>query len=316
MDRAKEYFEHIQRLMHDRQIPELPEELADDPLFVQIHNELKEMREVMLAFSAGNFAPPIASRGFISGCLKSLQAKVRHLFWQLQMIENGDFSQEVRFMGEFSTAFNNMVSKLRWSLMELQKKENALRESESRFKVLASQDYVTGIYNRRSFIELSEYRLTKAAGESVPCCLAMMDIDHFKAFNDTYGHLAGDAVLRHVVKIMEGSLRKDDFMGRYGGEEFVFFFYNIEEKTGAEVVDRLRKKLAETQVHLDAGPVSVYASFGVVGCDMENSKDDKEYVQKRINDADRALYAAKKAGRNRVMLYTPAMTDIMDSPDL
>nr|AGS53813.1 diguanylate cyclase (GGDEF domain) with PAS/PAC sensor [uncultured bacterium contig00054] len=229
------------------------------------------------------------------------------------MVEKGDFSQEVHFLGELSAAFNNMIYKLRKSLTELQEKERHLTESEARFKFLASRDSLTGIYNRRSFTELAEVSLTNALGMASRCCLAMMDIDHFKKFNDTYGHHVGDEALRHVVKVIESGLRKNDFMGRYGGEEFTLFFFDTDEKTGFSVVERLRQKLADKPLALENGePVSIYASFGVVESSMEDPQDE-EYVQKLINDADAALYAAKRTGRNRVIVYN---REFKDAPPL
>ena len=307
MDRTQEYLEHIYKLLRDIKVPELSEEFAEDPLLAQIHGELKAIREIMIAFSSGDFSPTITARGVIPGCLKALQANLRHLIWQVKLVEKGDFSQEIKFMGEFSHAFNNMLRKLRIRLSELQEHEKNLKESEARFKFLANHDPLTGVYNRRSFIELAGVELSNAASLSVPCCLAMMDIDHFKLFNDTYGHLAGDEALRHAVKTIEVTLRKNDFMGRYGGEEFILFFYDTDEETGFRVVERLRKNLPEKPVFLKNGPVSIYASFGVVASSMEDPKD-KDYVQTLISDADTALYAAKKAGRNRVILYKSSQT--------
>jgi len=307
MDRTQEYLEHIRKLLRDVKVPELQDELAEDPLLVQIHDELRAIREIMLAFSSGDFSPVITTRGVIPGCLKALQANLRHLIWQVQLVEKGDFSQEIKFMGEFSHAFNNMLRKLRIRLFELQEHEKNLKESEARFKFLANHDPLTGVYNRRSFIELAGVELSNAASLSIPCCMAMMDIDHFKQFNDTYGHLAGDEALRHAVRTIEVTLRKNDFMGRYGGEEFILFFYDTDEETGFRVVERLRKNLPEKPVFLKSGPVSIYASFGVVASSMEDPKD-KDYVQALISDADTALYAAKKAGRNRVILYKSSQT--------
>jgi len=302
MDKNNEYLEHINKLLRDKSIPELDPKLAENPLMLQIHEDLKSIREVVYAFSSGDFSSSIISRGIVPGCLKSLQAHLRHLIWQVQMIEKGDLSQKVNFMGDFSIAFNNMVNKLRHSLAELKENEKNLKENESRLKFLANHDPLTGIYNRRSFMELAAAELSIAAKNSIPCCLAMMDIDHFKNFNDTYGHLAGDEALRHAVKTIEITLRKNDFMGRYGGEEFILFFYDTDEDTGFRVVERLRKSLPEKPVFLKNGPVSIYASFGLVGNRMADSSS-KNYVQDLIDAADNALYAAKKAGRNRVILY-------------
>lgn len=96
-------------------------------------------------------------------------------------------------------------------------------------------------------------------------------------------------------------------MGRYGGEEFILFFYDTDEETGFRVVERLRKSLPEKPVPLKDGPVSIYASFGLVGSAMADPRGEG-YVQELINAADTALYTAKKTGRNKVVLYNPNQT--------
>jgi diguanylate cyclase (GGDEF)-like protein len=323
MDKAQAYLEHIQKLLRDSKTPEPEGELADDPLLRQIHDEIKAIRDITYAFSEGDFTSEINTRGFIPGSLKSLQSHLRHLIWQVQMVEEGDFSQEVHFMGEFSGAFNSMVRRLHLSLTRLQENEEnlidlnnklrkeveqieLLKESEARFRYLASRDPLTGILNRRSFIDMMRVALDNAVSRQIPCCLAMMDIDHFKIFNDTYGHLAGDKALCHASRLIEKGLRKNDLIGRYGGEEFIFFFYNADEKTGMKVLERIRKKLAKTPVNLKNGPAIIKASFGLAGDFREDAKD-KRYIQKLIDDADTALYAAKMAGRNRVVLFNPEL---------
>jgi len=304
MENTEVYLEHIQKLLRDVKVPELKNGLSENPLFRQIHNDLKAIREISRAFSSGDLSVSITARGIIPGCLKDLQAHLRHIVWQLQMVEKGDFSQEVTFMGDFSTAFNSMLQKFRHSVAEFEENEKTLKESETRFKFLANHDPLTGIYNRRSFIELAGVELANAALMSKPCCLAMMDIDHFKDLNDTFGHLAGDEALRFAVKTLELCLRKNDFMGRYGGEEFIFFFYDADEDTGFKVVERLRKNLADTPMLFEDALIPVYASFGVVQSDMDELKS-KDYVRELIEHADTAMYAAKNTGRNRVMLYKP-----------
>jgi diguanylate cyclase (GGDEF)-like protein len=314
---------HIQKLLRDNNVPVLPEEYADDPLIVQIHEDLKTIREILHSFSSGDFSPAITVRGIIPGCLKSLQANLRHLIWQVQMVEKGDFNQEVHFMSEFSNSFNSMVRRFSLSLSKLQEKEETLvelnnklrkevehmetlKEREAHFKFLASYDHLTGILNRRSFIDKAEVELANAAYFRVPCCLAMMDVDHFKNFNDTYGHLAGDEALHHAVKTVEARLRKNDFMGRYGGEEFILFFYDTDKETGLKVLERLCKQLSESPVPLEKILVTITASFGFAATDKEKSAG-KGALHKLIKDADTALYAAKLSGRNRVVIFSPEM---------
>jgi diguanylate cyclase (GGDEF)-like protein len=302
MDNANAYLEHIRSLLKDRKPPELRGELAENPLLVQIHNDLSAVRDAARALSAGDISRPVNARGFVPGCLKHLQAGLRHLIWEVRKIHMGDFSREIPFMGEFSAAFNDMVGRLRWSHSELREKEISLRESEAHFKFLASHDHLTGCYNRRSFIELAEIKLAQAADARAPCCIALMDIDHFKAFNDTYGHLEGDRALCHAVKVVEAGLRDEDFIGRYGGEEFIIFLYSADETAGLKIAERLCESLAGNPVMLDVGFVTVRASFGVAGSGAE-SDGGEDRVTKLIHNADTALYAAKNAGRNRAVMY-------------
>jgi diguanylate cyclase (GGDEF)-like protein len=243
-------------------------------------------------------------------------------------VEKGDFTQEVHFMGEFSVAFNNMVRQLNKTLLELKQKEEtltaltdtlrnevdnrntvveALQESEARLKYLASHDPLTGIFNRLSFIEMASAELKNAARSGINCCMVIMDLDHFKQFNDTYGHVSGDEALRHAVRILSGGLRKGDFLGRYGGEEFTVFFFNADAEAGMAIAERLRNALASSPVLLENQAVQITASFGVAVA--EGDPGETEYVQKLIADADIALYSAKRQGRNRVVLYNSQLTE-------
>jgi diguanylate cyclase (GGDEF)-like protein len=137
----------------------------------------------------------------------------------------------------------------------------------------------------------------------------MMDIDHFKNFNETYGHSAGDEALCHTVKTIESKLRKHDFMGRYGEGKFILFFYGVDEKIVGKVLERLRENLSASPVPLESGSVKIQASFGFVAA-RNNEKEqgeEKGYIIKLIEEADAALFAAKQAGRNRVVGFVEGM---------
>jgi GGDEF domain-containing protein len=248
MEKIKEQeyqaLDHVLKLLRDDAIPEIPDEFAEIPALREIHHDLKVIREVLYSFSQGELSPEISARGIIPGCLKALQAHLKHLIWQVRMVEKGDFSQQVNSLGEFSEAFNSMVLHLDNTLRDLRRKEEilllmtqnlqnevtlrnsaveALQESELRFRNLANHDSLTGVLNRRSFMERAARDLQLIVQRDTPCCIAIMDIDHFKRFNDTYGHASGDETLKHAVKVVSAGLRKHDFLGRYGGEEFVLF---------------------------------------------------------------------------------------------
>ncbi|MDR0389986.1 MAG: GGDEF domain-containing protein [Spirochaetaceae bacterium] len=314
--------EHLTKLINHGQPPELNKTLRDIPGLAELHDQLIQIREALFAFSSGDLSQSMQSRGFIAGCIKSLQAHLRHMVWQVKQVEQGDFTQRVEFLGEFSDAFNNMVRQLHETLNALQKKEqalevlttslrnevdlrneamDALKESETRFKYLASHDPLTGALNRRSFFDRALVEFEAAAIRRIPCCLAIMDIDHFKIFNDNYGHLAGDATLQHVVKIISHVLRKSDFMGRYGGEEFIFLFCNSTIDTAGHIVERIRETIATSPIEWEGRALTVTASFGVSIAPAEKIPADQGFIDELISIADTALYEAKKAGRNRVV---------------
>ncbi len=151
-------------------------------------------------------------------------------------------------------------------------------------------DQLTNVYNRKIITRL----LPKLYGKTY--CIAMLDIDNFKQVNDTYGHLVGDDVLRFIVDILKKSLRKDDIIIRFGGEEFLILFYGIKEKELAfKIANELRVKIA--QKHLEkVGHVT--CSFGI-GC---GQIDDEQSFEALIKRADEAMYKAKKSGKNKVVM--------------
>lgn len=179
----------------------------------------------------------------------------------------------------------------------------ALQEREYRFRHLATHDSLTGAMNRASFLERANRELRSAFSTGSVCGVVMMDIDHFKHFNDTWGHLTGDDALRFVVNVVSSILRKNDFMGRYGGEEFVFFFGGADQKTSIAIAERIKETIASKPISLENGSVFITASFGVAVTNFDEYPGD-EYIDRLINNADMAMYQAKKAGRNRVVCFT------------
>jgi diguanylate cyclase (GGDEF)-like protein len=322
--------DHIKKLLYDRNIPLLEGDLAKIPQLQDIHEELKAIREFLGAFSQGDFSPLITARGIIPGYLKTLQSHLRHMFQQIRMVEQGDFPQQIQFMGEFFVAFNDKVSQLDSTLKDLKAKEatltaladslrnevnsrnsavEALRESESQLKYLANHDPLTGALNRRSFMDRAIIELA-AMNHNVSCGIAMMDIDLFKNFNDTYGHQAGDDALRHIVTAISSMLRKNDFLGRYGGEEFVLFFSHVDKITSIAIAERVREAIVKTPVKLKSGSVPISASFGVAMFQDDENPEEKYDLETCIHHADIALYQAKKAGRNKVVCFSKKLEPV------
>jgi diguanylate cyclase (GGDEF)-like protein/PAS domain S-box-containing protein len=160
----------------------------------------------------------------------------------------------------------------------------------------ARTDALTGLYNRRYFYELAEREFALSKRLAGPLALMQLDIDHFKVVNDTYGHDAGDAVLRALSNACRHALREIDVIVRFGGEEFVVLLPGADRNRAMEVAERLRVILSKTTVVTDkAENISFTVSIGVT-----NHLQDAENPDQMLKRADMALYAAKKAGRNCV----------------
>lgn len=159
----------------------------------------------------------------------------------------------------------------------------------------AHLDYLTGLSNRRHFMEQGEVELSRAIRYDTPLSLLMLDIDFFKNVNDTYGHQVGDIVLQTLSKVCQGTMRQVDIGGRLGGEEFAVILPETEAKEAIEVAERLREAIAKTEVMIPIGlPIHFTVSIGVTTL---NDKDVN--IDVLLNQADKALYKAKETGRNK-----------------
>ncbi|QOY94775.1 diguanylate cyclase [Massilia sp. UMI-21] len=159
-------------------------------------------------------------------------------------------------------------------------------------------DPLTGLYNRRFFDESLKRELARARRVGNPCSVVMVDLDHFKRINDTYGHDGGDLVLKAAARVITERVRASDVVCRYGGEELVLMLPDCGADEAAQCAESIRASLAELPIqHLGQSIAGVSASFGVAQC-----PGDAEGEQELLQAADRALYAAKKGGRNRVVV--------------
>jgi diguanylate cyclase (GGDEF)-like protein len=166
---------------------------------------------------------------------------------------------------------------------------------EDELRALASVDGLTGIYNRRHFLELGEKELARAQRYGHPLALMMMDVDRFKRVNDTYGHAAGDEVLKQLAATCTANLRGPDILGRLGGEEFAVVMPECRVDAAKNAAERLRLKLAKVEVPSEQGTIGFTISIGVVG------RESGEGLTEALDRADKAMYAAKQGGRNRVV---------------
>ncbi len=166
---------------------------------------------------------------------------------------------------------------------------------------MATLDALTGIYNRRTFTDLAERELARAKRAGAPVGLILIDLDHFKAVNDRHGHVAGDAVLRAFVATAAAALRKQDLLGRYGGEEFCVVLPGVSAAEAVMIAQRLRELVEQSPAQAGEREIRYTISAGVAhsgtaGLDLDTL----------VRDADAALYRAKHLGRNQVSLAAAA----------
>jgi diguanylate cyclase (GGDEF)-like protein len=425
------------------------------PEWLALLNDLTALRQFARDLSKGDLSGELAVKGPLAGSLKALQANLRHLTWQVQQVAQGDLSQKVEFMGEFSAAFREMTESLGRARAEEHEQRilaEALRDTAAalnsalelddvvdiiisnigrvvphdtldillvdehnearvarssgyemiamglqeavlavrlpvettpnlrsmaqsgrpslvddlrnydwahiiddawarsylgapivvdgkavgflsllsrrprffnveqadrlmvfanqtavalqkvrqmeRLHVLATTDALTGLANRGHFLERAEIEFERSRRYFDSMAALVLDIDHFKQVNDSFGHAAGDAVLRQVADVCVGSLRKIDLIGRYGGEEFVALLPQTSLEDAAVAAGRLAQAVREQPFEINGQVARVTISVGVA--DMLGAGDSLSHL---IDRADQAMYRAKQGGRNRVAVY-------------
>lgn len=170
-----------------------------------------------------------------------------------------------------------------------------LRSSMNQVSTLIHTDPLTGIWNRRGFLKLTQKSLAIGARHGKDWTILMIDIDHFKQVNDKFGHETGDKTLVKVAQVLSHSIRQSDAVCRWGGEEFAVFLFGATQKDSEHIAENLRKEV-ENQVHLEDGN-SVTLSIGI--------SQGKQNLEEAFAHADQALYRAKSDGRNRVCVFDP-----------
>lgn len=168
----------------------------------------------------------------------------------------------------------------------------------SEVQQLASIDSLTGLHNRRHFMEISRREFARAQRYRHPLTAIMLDIDHFKQVNDTYGHAVGDQALKIVATRCKKTVRQIDVLGRFGGDEFVSLLLETDLNGARIVAERLRRSMVDLSIDTDQGPLAITISLGIASLD-ERCKALDDLLQR----ADQALYVAKQAGRNQVSVW-------------
>lgn len=196
------------------------------------------------------------------------------------------------------TALDQANTKLRSALTELESSRDQIQKQNDELQLLANCDPMTGCFNRRAFFARAEPMLQHALETGEPLVCVMTDIDRFKSVNDTYGHGVGDVVIQAVSKVLKTSMREEDLLCRYGGEEFCILLKGLSLDEAVVVADRIRGRI-EREVGpsvADVPNMRVTSSFGAALLGTGNAKN----MHLLIERADQGLYAAKEAGRNQV----------------
>ncbi|MCR5733850.1 MAG: diguanylate cyclase, partial [Lachnospiraceae bacterium] len=195
--------------------------------------------------------------------------------------------------GDLSTELDAQVANRSDELGEMGRLITKLRGSLRR---LIERDALTGIYNRRYAVN----KLTAFKNEGIKYSVSIGDIDFFKKFNDSFGHECGDVVLKEVARVLRESMAPFGYAARWGGEEFLLIYENMELEVAGLTTERVLDRIRDLQVSYDGRIHSVTMSFGVAACDKNRNMDED------VNAADELLYEAKESGRNRVVYRTAA----------
>jgi len=202
-----------------------------------------------------------------------------------------------------------LKARIRVGLRLLDLEDKLVRAREAmRFK--ATHDALTGLWNRGTILETLVREVIRSRREGHSLGVLIADLDNFKAVNDTYGHLVGDAVLRETTKIMQADVRSYDAVGRYGGEEFLILLPNCNHAATEDKAERLRRAITQETMETESGPLKITISMGGVATGDWPADTANQILQM----ADAALYHAKEAGRNRTAMASTADHEALHGP--
>lgn len=242
---------------------------------------------------------------------------LNNLIYHISRISNGELDiAEIKVgnrkdeIGRLAATFNQMHDTIRRQIEELnshrdlleqevKERTKELEEANRRLDLISKTDELTGLPNRREMNETIANEIGRTQRTNKPFCFIFIDIDHFKAINDTYGHACGDEILKAVALNIRGLLRKYDVFARYGGEEFLTLLPETDLDGAAVVAERFRRKIEMMTVHYGDYTINVTITLGVSRFDHRLGAD------RSIQMADKALYQGKESGRNQVVVWQP-----------
>lgn len=289
----------ISRIVNHRDCPVgiLDDIPAEDTEVRALCQQIYELRQAMKTLSNGKLDVQVGSCGCIAVYLRAIIEMLRGIEKAIKKLAQGEGELELSRLGDLSTYFEMIDNNLQEG-----------RRLVDKYRSLSLTDMLTGLVNRRGFYSLVEksYALARRKGGVLSFVLA--DIDKFKVINDTYGHEAGDEILRGVAQRLLDVLRREDVCSRYGGEEFLIMLYDTDVNRAALIAERLRKKVEEKPFAVEGEEIPITISLGVTELRMEAkarggdaaAQECRAEIQRAARRADAFLYHAKRTGRNRI----------------
>lgn len=225
-----------------------------------------------------------------------MKRRIKKIVEDSKEIANGDVDFDKRLCIVSYDELGQIVKSINIFINKLQKSHENLSKAKDRLNKLYITDRLTALYNRNKIDKIIDTEIKKKKRHDGTFSVILIDIDHFKLINDTYGHIVGDMVLKEFADIFKSSIRDIDYVGRWGGEEFIIICMQTDQKGACALAEHLRKKIEEFEF-TTVGKET--ASFGIASCEYE---DDADSI---VENADKALYRAKREGRNKVVCYNP-----------
>jgi diguanylate cyclase (GGDEF)-like protein len=265
--------------------------------------------DLMVANFLTEQAGPIAFIIMIISVSFAIAAELRQQRQKQQELDRDQYqlerTQQLAQNKELEGRVHERTEELETALQELSAAHETLKE-------LNTVDAMTGIKNRTYFDSTFEQEWRRAIRQHYPLSLMLLDIDHFKKVNDTYGHLVGDQCLREIAMLIKSVLRRPaDILARYGGEEFVVLLPYVESDNAVFLAEQIRAKIANTQLKIDGHLLNITLSIGVSTKYPREADDRKDFIQA----SDVALYRAKDNGRNNIQVTKDSAADgAIDTP--
>jgi len=206
-------------------------------------------------------------------------------------------------LGKLNVSYEQLILDLKRSKETAEGLAMDLQTANEKLRELATKDGLTGLFNHRHFQEAMDSEISRTIRYQKPLTLILLDIDHFKKVNDTYGHPAGDAVLKVISAIIQKTVRESDLVARYGGEEFAAILPETDLQGGAILAERLRRAVEAVDIPVDGQTIKVTISLGVTTYNLSSDSSEKAAL---IAAADKGLYHSKESGRNKLSIVNMA----------